>query len=147
MTAPPGRIRRLILSSFRNYDSLDIGIDGQLVALAGDNGAGKTNVLEAISLLSPGRGLRRAEFADISRQGGAGGFALSVVLDGPAGETQLGAGFDPAGGASRLCRIDREPVGSAAAFSEHCRILWLTPDNDALFRGAAGDRRRFMDRL
>jgi DNA replication and repair protein RecF len=147
VSAGGSRIRRLILSSFRNYARLDLEVEADVVALVGDNGAGKTNVLEAISLLSPGRGLRRAELAEISRQGGSGGFAMSARLEGLGGGVQLGAGFDPAEGAGRICRIDREPVGSAAAFAEYCRILWLTPDNDALFRGPAGDRRRFMDRL
>ncbi len=147
MTAGAGRIRRLILSSFRNYAALDLAVEAPLVVLAGDNGAGKTNILEAISLLSPGRGLRRAEFADIRRHGAAGGFAMSALVAGPHGEVRLGAGHDPAGGPARLCRIDGEAAGSAAAFADHCRILWLTPDNDGLFRGPAGDRRRFMDRL
>jgi DNA replication and repair protein RecF len=142
-----GRIRRLILASFRNYDALDLEIGGQLVALIGDNGAGKTNILEAVSLLSPGRGLRRADFSDMRRQGAAGAFALSVVLDGPHGEVQLGAGHDPQGGNGRTCRINRTAVASAAAFAQHCRVLWLTPESDGLFRGPAGDRRRFMDRL
>jgi DNA replication and repair protein RecF len=147
MGVPMGRIRRLILSAFRNYAALDLAVDAQVVALIGDNGAGKTNILEAISLLSPGRGLRRADFADIRRQGSPSGFAVSVLLEGPHGEVQLGAGHEPSNGPSRMCRIDREPVGSAAAFADHCRVLWLTPDNDGLFRGPAGDRRRFMDRL
>jgi DNA replication and repair protein RecF len=141
-----GRISRLTLTSFRNYGALDIEVGSNMVALAGDNGAGKTNILEAISLFTPGRGLRRADFADIVRQGATGGFAASLRLGGQFGETQVGVGHDPESG-GRICRIDREPVGSAAAFAEHCRILWLTPDNDALFRGPAGDRRRFLDRL
>ncbi len=142
-----GRISRLILASFRNYAALDLATAADVVALIGDNGAGKTNILEAISLLSPGRGLRRAEFADMLRRGASGPLAVSATIEGPFGEAQLGAGYDPAVGGARICRIDREPVGSAAAFAEHCRILWLTPDNDGLFRGPAGDRRRFMDRL
>jgi DNA replication and repair protein RecF len=140
------RVHRLILSEFRNYDALDLEIKGQLVALSGENGAGKTNILEALSLLSPGRGLRRADFQDIGGQNGSGGFAVSVELDGALGRVQLGAGLS-SGDTSRKCRIDREPVSSANAFADHCRILWLTPENDGLFRGPAGDRRRFLDRL
>jgi DNA replication and repair protein RecF len=142
-----GRISRLILTSFRNYAALDLAAASDMVALVGDNGAGKTNILEAISLFCPGRGLRRAVFEDMLRQGASGAFAVSATVEGPFGEVQVGAGHDPAAGGSRICRIDREAVGSAAAFADHCRILWLTPDNDGLFRGAAGDRRRFMDRL
>ncbi len=136
-----------MISNFRSYAMLDISLQSGMVALVGDNGAGKTNVLEALSLLSPGRGLRRADFGDMLRQGADGGFAVSVSLEGPLGEVQLGAGYNPAQGPHRMCRIDREPVGSPTAFAEHCRLLWLTPDNDGLFRGPAGDRRRFMDRL
>jgi DNA replication and repair protein RecF len=147
VTPVVGRISRLILSAFRNYGALDLDIDSEAVALVGDNGAGKTNILEAISLLSPGRGLRRADFGDIRQQGAVGGFAVSATLHGPYGDVQLGAGHDPSAGAARLCRVNREPVGSAAAFAEYCRVLWLTPDNDGLFRGPAGERRRFLDRL
>jgi DNA replication and repair protein RecF len=139
--------RRLILSDFRNYAALDISIEGGIVALAGENGAGKTNLLEALSLLSPGRGLRRSDFADMARQSGSGRFAVSFTVEGPLGEAQIGIGYNPAEGMGRICRIDREPVASPSAFADHCRILWLTPDNDALFRGPAGDRRRFLDRL
>ena len=146
-------IRRLILSDFRNYTSLDLSLDTQMVALVGDNGAGKTNILEALSLLSPGRGLRRAHFAAMTRLGPMGepamsrGFSVSVEMDGAYGCVQMGAGHDPALEAARQCRINREPVASVMAFTEYCRILWLTPDNDGLFRGSAGDRRRFLDRL
>jgi DNA replication and repair protein RecF len=140
------RVHRLLLSDFRNYDALDLAVNGQMVALSGENGAGKTNILEALSLLSPGRGLRRADFQDIVRKNGSGSFAVSVEIDGALGRAQLGAGLS-AGDNSRRCRIDREPVGSANAFADHCRILWLTPENDGLFRGPAGDRRRFLDRL
>lgn len=140
-------VRRLILSHFRNYAALDLSVCAPLVALVGDNGAGKTNILEALSLFSPGRGLRRAEFRDLVRQGAESGFAVSLTLDGEAGEHQLGVGFDPHGEAGRQCRIDRAPASSASAFAEYCRVIWLTPENDGLFRGSAGDRRRFLDRL
>jgi DNA replication and repair protein RecF len=140
-------IRRLVLSDFRNYAALDLAIAAPMVALVGENGAGKTNVLEALSLLSPGRGLRRADFTDIIRQGAGRGFAVSVEMEGALGSVQLGAGFEGGEDGGRRCRIDREPVASATAFADHCRIIWLTPDNDSLFRGPAGDRRRFLDRL
>jgi len=144
------RITRLILQDFRTYAGLDLAVSRPLVALVGENGAGKTNVLEAISLFMPGRGLRRAELADMARQGGAGSFAISVALDTPYGEHRLGTGLEPQGEtarASRICRIDGMAASSPAAFAEHLRIVWLTPDLDALFRGPAGDRRRFLDRL
>ncbi len=151
-SAPLGqsRITRLILQDFRTYAGLDLAVSRPLVALVGENGAGKTNVLEAISLFMPGRGLRRAELADMVRQGGAGSFAVSVALDATYGEHRLGTGLEhqsEAARAARICRIDGTPASSPSAFAEFLRIVWLTPDLDALFRGPAGDRRRFLDRL
>jgi DNA replication and repair protein RecF len=144
------RIARLILQDFRTYASLDLTVSRPLVALVGENGAGKTNVLEAISLFMPGRGLRRAELSEMARNEGPGSFAVSVTLDAPYGEHRLGTGLEPQGEnarASRICRIDGMPASSPTVFAEYLRIVWLTPDLDALFRGAAGDRRRFLDRL
>src|SRR5688572_23181273 len=144
------RIARLILQDFRTYASLDLTVSRPLVALVGENGAGKTNVLEAISLFMPGRGLRRAELAEMARNEGPGSFAVSVTLDAPYGEHRLGTGLEPQSEttrASRICRIDGMPASSPTAFAEYLRIVWLTPDLDALFRGPAGDRRRFLDRL
>jgi DNA replication and repair protein RecF len=150
--APPAAslITRLMLQDFRTYASLDLAVSRPLVALVGENGAGKTNVLEAISLFMSGRGLRRAELSDMARQGGSGSFAISVALETPYGEHRLGTGLEQASDevrASRICRIDGMPASSPAAFAEHLRIVWLTPDLDVLFRGPAGDRRRFLDRL
>jgi DNA replication and repair protein RecF len=144
------RIARLILQDFRTYASLDLTVSRPLVALVGENGAGKTNVLEAISLFMPGRGLRRAELGQMARNEGPGSFAISVTLDAPYGEHRLGTGLEPQSEnarASRICRVDGMPASSPTAFAEYLRIVWLTPDLDALFRGAAGDRRRFLDRL
>jgi DNA replication and repair protein RecF len=141
-------VARLILQDFRSYEALDLAIGGQIIALVGENGAGKTNLLEALSLFAPGRGLRRADLSAMARQSGPGSFSVSIALadDG----ARLGAGLGPAdaeGKRSRLARIDGAAVGSALAFSEHLRLVWLTPDLDGLFRGAAGERRRFLDRL
>ncbi len=80
-------VRRLTLSDFRSYASIDIRMGSQLVVLTGENGAGKTNILEAISMFSPGRGLRRAEIAECARRAGAGGFAVSIEVETEAGVT------------------------------------------------------------
>jgi len=121
-----------------------------MVALVGPNGAGKTNCLEAISFLSPGRGLRRATLEDVADNQGDGSWAVAAEIEGALGLATLGTGIDaPQGDASatRRCRIDRETVGSAAAFGDHLRMVWLTPAMDGLFLGAASERRRFFDRL
>jgi DNA replication and repair protein RecF len=147
--APIPRVQRLMLADFRSYAYLDLALDTKLVVLTGDNGAGKTNVLEALSLLSPGRGLRRAELSDCARDGSAGGFAVSADLATSAGKIRLGTGIEqrPDGPPQRKCRIDGEPVGSVRAFADHARVVWLTPAADGLFTGPPGERRRFLDRL
>ncbi|MGY2050327.1 DNA replication/repair protein RecF [Methylobacterium sp. JK268] len=152
MAAPdPFRVTRLIARDFRNHVSLDLGVGRPFVALVGENGAGKTNILEALSLFAPGRGLRRAEFPTMAREDGPGGFAVSLSLEGPHGEHRVGTAWEPPQGreerGSRLCRIDGAGAPSPTAFAEHLRVVWLTPDLDALFRGPAGERRRFLDRL
>lgn len=142
-------VARLILQDFRTYSALDLPVTRPLVALVGENGAGKTNLLEALSLFTPGRGLRRAELAEMARIGGPGSFAASIALDTAYGEHRLGTGAEPSldGRSGRVCRVDGAAASSSTAFAEHLRIVWLTPDLDAVFRGPAGDRRRFLDRL
>jgi DNA replication and repair protein RecF len=148
LTAPA--VRRLILADFRSYPALDLALDAHMIVLTGENGAGKTNVLEALSLLSPGRGLRRAELAECARIRGSGGFAISVEIEGSRGRVQLGAGLEPPDGGepqARRFRIDRAPAPSARALADHLRLVWQTPAMDQLFTGPAGERRRFLDRL
>jgi DNA replication and repair protein RecF len=153
------RIRRLTLTNFRSYRAAGLPIENGLVVLVGPNGAGKTNLLEAISFLAPGRGLRRAgleevafcEGDDESSSTRSGPWAVSAEIEGALGLVTLGTGIeapsDSDGAVSRLCRVDREPVGSAAAFADHVRIIWLVPSMDGLFNGPASERRRFLDRL
>ncbi|TPK91070.1 DNA replication/repair protein RecF [Mesorhizobium sp. B2-4-12] len=141
-------ISKLILTNFRNYAALAIDLAPGLVVFSGDNGAGKTNLLEAISFLTPGRGLRRAPYADVAREGGDGGFALHARLDGPGGQIEIGTGIS--GGESeggRRVRINGANARSAEDMLEWLRVVWLTPAMDALFTGPAADRRRFLDRL
>lgn len=143
-------ISKLTLTNFRNYAALSIDLRPGAVVFCGDNGAGKTNLLEAISLLTPGRGLRRAPYADIAREGGDGGFALYARLDGPEGEVEIGTGIsggDAVGEGGRKVRINGAAARSAEEMLEWLRVVWLTPAMDTLFTGPAGDRRRFLDRL
>ncbi|MHA6684999.1 DNA replication/repair protein RecF [Mesorhizobium sp. A556] len=139
-------LTRLSLTNFRNYAGLAIDLRPGAVVFTGDNGAGKTNLLEAISLFTPGRGLRRAPYGDVAREGGDGGFALHAALDGPQGDVEIGTGII-AGDAARRVRINGASARSTDAMLEWLRVVWLTPAMDALFTGPAGDRRRFLDRL
>jgi DNA replication and repair protein RecF len=151
MTMTASRIHRLTLTHFRNYRVAGLTTRGDVVVLVGPNGAGKTNCIEAISFLSPGRGLRRATLEDVADNQGDGSWAVSAEVEGALGLATLGTGIDaPSGEApatGRRCRIDREPVSSATAFGDHLRMVWLTPSMDGLFLGAASERRRFFDRL
>jgi DNA replication and repair protein RecF len=148
---PAARIRRLTLSNFRSYHAAQIDVGAGPVVLTGPNGAGKTNLIEAISFLTPGRGLRRATLEDVAFTEGDGAWAVSADVEGALGLARLGTGIEPPQGEgtqlTRKCRIDREPVGSAIAFADHLRVVWLTPAMDQLFNGPASERRRFLDRL
>jgi DNA replication and repair protein RecF len=146
----PSRIHRLTLTHFRNYRAASLQTRSDMVVLAGPNGAGKTNCIEAISFLSPGRGLRRANLEDVADNQGDGSWAVSAEVEGALGLATLGTGIDAPvadSSVSRRCRIDREPVASATMFGDHLRMVWLTPTMDGLFLGPASERRRFFDRL
>jgi DNA replication and repair protein RecF len=161
MTA--ARICRLTVTNFRSYRAATIDAGPGSVVLVGANGAGKTNLIEAISFLTPGRGLRRATLDEVAFTEGdsaaesahelAAGkaWAVSAEIEGALGLATLGTGVETQSTGetitSRKCRIDREPVGSAAAFADHLRVIWLTPAMDGLFSGPASERRRFLDRL
>ena len=151
-------IRRLSVSNFRNYRAASLDVGAPMVVLTGANGAGKTNLLEAISFFVPGRGLRRATLEEVTfnesddgTEGLRGAFwAVSAEIEGALGLATLGTGIEPSTGGesvTRKCRIDREPVGSASAFADHLRVIWMTPAMDGLFSGPASERRRFLDRL
>lgn len=140
-----------MLTNFRSYRAANMAVQARMVVLIGPNGAGKTNLIEAISLLTPGRGLRRATLDELAFNEGNGSWAVAAEIEGALGLVQIGTGMEAQTEAPvssvRKCRIDREPVGSAAAFSDHLAVVWLVPSMDGLFTGPASERRRFLDRL
>lgn len=146
-------ITRLTLTDFRNYQSLRINPTQPLIALTGQNGAGKTNVLEAVSLLVPGRGLRGSAFNVIARLGGSASWAVAADIITPDADHKIGTGFegDPlaedGGTSGRSAMIDSITQRSPGPLSDYLKMLWLTPAMDRLFAGPASDRRRFFDRL
>ena len=135
-------VDRLILTDFRSYASATIELGPGFVLLTGDNGAGKTNLLEAVSLLAPGRGLRGAALGEMARQGGPGGFAVAAKF----GEADIGTGTLAAAPERRQVRINGA-AASVNSLGEWLAVLWLTPAMDRVFSGSAGERRRFLDRL
>src|SRR5579863_10264415 len=130
-------VLRLTLTNFRNYHAASLDVSARTIVLVGPNGAGKTNLIEAISFFAPGRGLRRANLDEEAFSEGDGSWAVSAEVEGALGLATLGTGIErPADdGATTLrkCRVDREPVGSAAAFADHLRVVWLVPAMDTLF--------------
>ncbi|MCF6369180.1 DNA replication/repair protein RecF [Rhizobium halophilum] len=141
-------LSQLKLNDFRNYAEAALSLDERHVVLTGENGAGKTNLMEAVSFLSPGRGLRRAVLADVTRVGAEGGFSVFAKVEGMDGEVALGTGIDGEGEVStRRLRINGTPAKSTEELTDHLSVLWLTPAMDGLFTGPSADRRRFLDRL
>jgi DNA replication and repair protein RecF len=152
---PSFAITRLILTDFRNYDYLKVETDKRPVVLTGHNGSGKTNLLEAISFLAPGRGLRRARLSDASNKSGAGRWAVAADVWSPRGKCTLGTGLvsvpeesgNKEGYGRRSVKIDGQVVNSSSALADELRVNWLTPQMDRLFQEGASGRRRFLDRL
>ncbi len=163
---PPPPLPRLHLTALklynlRNHAALSLApLDARPLVLTGPNGIGKTNVLEAVSLLSPGRGLRRAAYHDVARRvetGSSpdrsspdGSWAVAVTAMGRVGEVALGTGLVGAQTGpemGRRVRVNGAPARTISELGEHLSLLWLTPAMDGLFTGPAADRRRFLDRL
>lgn len=153
-------VRKIVLTRFRNHAATTVEVDRPVAVLTGANGSGKTNLLEAISFLSPGRGMRRAKLSDIDRvatgdshgdghaDNRGGPWAVSATVDGKLGDTRIGTGRDAdAEGERRLVRIDGAPARSQASLGDHLTVSWLTPAMDRLFTEGASGRRRFLDRL
>ncbi|WFU47641.1 DNA replication/repair protein RecF [Sinorhizobium terangae] len=141
-------VNRLKLTDFRNYATLALDLDARHVVLTGENGTGKTNLMEAVSFLSPGRGLRRAAYADIARVGAADGFSVFAAVEGMEGPVEIGTGTaGTEDGQARRLRLNGTPARTVDELTDHLRVLWLTPAMDGLFTGPSADRRRFLDRL
>ena len=139
-------VRKLTLSNFRNYSSLSLSLQPGAVVLTGENGAGKTNLLEAISFLSPGRGLRRAKHDEVAKLGAEDGFTIHAELEGPFGDCRIGTGTSQSLEGRRV-RINGEPAKNTEALLEWLRVIWVTPSMDSLFTGPSAERRRFLDRM
>ncbi|MBV9653082.1 MAG: DNA replication/repair protein RecF [Acetobacteraceae bacterium] len=143
------RLTRLSLTQFRNYEALTWRPSARIFVLHGPNGSGKTNLLEALSLLVPGRGLRGARHAELARYGPGttGAWAVAAQFDTPDGPLAIGTGTPPGATDRRAFLLDGKPPRSQAEILSRLAALWLTPGMDRLFLEAAASRRRFLDRL
>jgi DNA replication and repair protein RecF len=143
-------IQSLTLTDFRSYAAATLPIAAGTVVLHGPNGAGKTNLLEALSLFTPGKGLRGASAPEMGRRepGEAGGraWAVAAVLTDGADEIKLGTGVQSPGAARRIVRIDGE-TAQPGRLLDYLRPVWATPEQDRLFSDARAARLKFFDRL
>ena len=142
-------VQELRLTNFRNYERAAASLDERPVVLVGDNGAGKTNLLEAVSLLGAGQGLRGRPYDELARKDGAGGWAVAATVMSLEGVVEIGTGFGLAGpseGYGRSVRIAGKGQ-SAGALADYVQLVWVVPEMDGLFNGPASERRRFLDRL
>ncbi|WP_146347968.1 DNA replication/repair protein RecF [Phaeobacter marinintestinus] len=134
----------LTLSHFRSHKRAALELDGRPVAIYGPNGAGKTNILEAVSLFSPGRGLRGASAADMARRPEALGWKLTGVIASLGRVHEVAITSDS--GAARQVQID-DKAASQIALGRIARVVWLIPAMDRLWIEGAEGRRRFLDRM
>jgi DNA replication and repair protein RecF len=143
-------VERLTLSNFRNYTHAALQAGPEPQVLIGANGAGKTNLLEAVSLLAPGQGMRRAAYPDLARGTGDGGWAVAAHTHTHMGPVDMGTGLiasEDSERTGRLVRINGEPAAGSGALADYVAVVWATPAMDGLFTGPAAERRRFLDRL
>ena len=140
-------LQRLTLTDFRNYEQLVWRRSARISVLTGPNGSGKTNLLEAVSLLVPGRGLRGARLSEVPRLG-TSDWAVAARLTHGTEPFEVGTGTTPEAPAGRrVFRLDGAPVRNRAAIAEQLCAVWLTPQMDRLFIEGPSGRRRFLDRL
>lgn len=139
-------VTRLALTDFRSHAALAIEAGPSAVVITGENGAGKTNILDAISLLGPGRGLRGAALSDAARSSGPGGWSVAATLDANGGPVEIGTGTTAAAPERRIVRINGA-ASTAATLGDWLALVWLTPAMDRIFADTPAARRRFLDRL
>ncbi|MFZ7091112.1 DNA replication/repair protein RecF [Primorskyibacter sp. 2E233] len=137
-------LSHLSLSHFRSHRLARLDVDARPVAIYGPNGAGKTNLIEAVSLFSPGRGLRRASAQDMARRPEALGWKITGTFHGPDGVHEIA--FTSENGAARQVQID-DKSASQVALGRLARVVWLIPAMDRLWIEGADGRRRFIDRM
>ena len=146
-------VTRLVLTNFRSYASGELATNGRPVVLAGSNGAGKTNVLDALSLLSPGRGLRGSKLGEHARKAPNTPadmlWAVAATVARAAESYEIGTGLvlSPSGSERRKVHLNGAPSTNAADMADIVQMAWLTPAMDRLFIEGASGRRRFLDRL
>ena len=140
------QIKSLKLINFRSHSDFSLSLSGKPLAIIGDNGAGKTNILEAISLLSPGRGMRNSKFSEMVKDDNSmpWGVNFNILSNGKNYEVSSGLRDNQKG---RDIKINSKKVSGSSALPEIILLSWLTPSMDQIFNETPSYRRRFIDRL
>ncbi|MET0156277.1 MAG: DNA replication/repair protein RecF [Rickettsiales bacterium] len=140
-------VAKLALTEFRNHAFRAMRLSGAPVVIFGENGAGKTNILEAVSLLAPGRGLRGSPPADLRRTGAVGEWGVAATIRTDEGdEARVGTGGRGAA-TGRAIHIDGKETPKQADLLDCARILWYAPAMQHRLSGGASERRQWLDRL
>ena len=140
-------VSKLNLNNFRCYENAALeGLNSGLLVFHGANGAGKTNILEALSYLSPGRGLRSAKATDVQKQGTEALWAVSTEINGDGVANNIGVGLNPET-QRKIIKVNGVQAKNQNALVDYVSCLWLTPQMDRLFIEGASGRRRFLDRM
>ncbi|MDP3935798.1 MAG: DNA replication/repair protein RecF [Alphaproteobacteria bacterium] len=140
-------IERLRLSHFRSYGYLDLSLHSKHIVLSGQNGAGKTNLLEAISFLSPGRGLRKSKLTDVMQFGQASPWAVHAAIFDAEDVVSIATGQDPTNVSRRIVKVQGEAIQTHLQLGHFLSVNWVTPAMDRLFLEPSSVRRKFFDRL
>lgn len=142
-------VTQLTLSNFRNYGELRLQLDPSPVILTGNNGSGKTNLLEAISLFVPGRGLCKAGVSEWQNNVNPSPWAVAAIFDAPEGELKIGTGRDPETPDSerRIVMIDGRAMRGQQQLADKVAMAWITPDLDRVLGDGPSARRKLLDRM
>jgi DNA replication and repair protein RecF len=145
------KINKLNLINFRSHADLKLNITKDIIAITGNNGVGKTNILEAISLLLPGRGFRKARLLELQKQGAESPWSMFAEIESDSEIINIGTGFDPqsffeSGKEKRIIRINGETQRGQNSLLEYVSMVWLTPAQDLTFQSGTISR-EFLDRL
>ena len=137
-------LKSILLNHFRSYKKQHFTFSPRGNIFTGANGSGKTNILEAISLFSPGRGLRRSKNYEISRNPENIGWKVKGVFERFKQRFEIDIGCKERG--EKTIFLDGKKI-KQLQMNEIFKILWVTPQMDRLWSSGASERRNFIDRI
>lgn len=137
-------LEKIALLNYRNFQEMLIKFDRGINIITGINGIGKTNILESISFLSPGKGLKLSNFQDLCKIG-ENSWKTDFTMQSKLGIAKIESFFSDHE-KSRKIKYNGNPI-SSSEFANLLNVVWLTPQMETLFLGASADRRKFMDRI